>query len=294
MTSRHRRILIAATAAVVLIGAACAWAVLQLPALGAGGLLYPSRRPVTQPPPQHCIDASVTSGDGLTLRGWRCAAQDDPRGTIVYLHGIADNRTSARGVIERFVRRGYGVVAFDSRGHGASDGDICTYGFHERHDVRRILDTLPPSPIVLVGTSLGAAIALQAAAIDDRVTGVVAAEVFSDLETVARERAPRVFSDASIREAFRIAGERGRFDVTAVSPVASAASIHAPVLLVHGADDIDTPPDHSRRVLVRLGGPKRLIIVPGAGHNGALRADTWTTVEQWIDTIVNARTIPRS
>jgi hypothetical protein len=41
---------------------------------------------------------------------------------------------------------------------------------------------------VLLGTSLGAAVALQEAADDGRVVGIVAAEVFSDLRTVARAR----------------------------------------------------------------------------------------------------------
>jgi pimeloyl-ACP methyl ester carboxylesterase len=257
----------------------------QLPAVGANGLLHPARRSVIATKPAACQDAAFES-DGLSLRGWRCRASSARRGTLVYLHGIADNRSSAAGVVERFATRGLDVVAYDSRAHGESDGSICTYGFNEKRDLQRVLDTVQAGPVILLGTSLGAAVALQAAATDRRVTGVVAAETFSDLRTVATERAPFFFTAGLIAQAFQIAEQRGGFDVDAVSPLALAAQVRVPVLLVHGAEDIHTPPHHSRRVLAALPGPSRLILVDGAGHNESLRAEVWDQVERWIEDVL--------
>lgn len=254
----------------------------QLPAYGAGALLHPARRPMTGGPPATCQDETF-NGDGVELRGWRCHSSGQRRGTLVYLHGVADNRMSATGVIDRFGKRGFDVIAYDSRAHGDSPGDICTYGFFEKRDLFRVLDTVDAGPIVLIGTSLGAAVALQEAALDARVTTVVAAETFSDLRTVATERAPFFFTPGTIARAFRLAEQQGHFDVDAVSPVAAARTIRIPVLLVHGAADADTPPDHSRRVLAALSGPKRLILVPGAGHNASLRGEVWDDIDQWLD-----------
>jgi pimeloyl-ACP methyl ester carboxylesterase len=255
----------------------------QLPAAGAGGLLHPYRRHLIEPLPPTCREATV-AGDAVTLQGWRCSASPAPRGTVVYLHGVADNRASGTGVIDRFGRRGFDVVAYDSRAHGESGGDVCTYGFFEKRDLHRVLDSLAPGPIVLIGTSLGAAVALQEAAEDPRVTAVVAAETFSDLRTVASERAPFFFSAGVVARAIALAEEQGRFQIDAVSPVAAAAAIRQPVLLVHGADDTDTRPAHSQRVMEALAGPKRLILVPGARHNESLRgSDVWTEIERWID-----------
>ena len=152
----------------------------QLPELGAGGLLYPMRRAVSAQRPAECEDATF-AGDGVTLKGWRCAAAGERRGALVYLHGVADNRASGRGVIERFTRRGFDVIAYDSRAHGDSEGEACTYGFFEKLDLQHVMDTIPAGPIVLLGTSLGAAVALQEAALDPRVSAVVAAETFADL-----------------------------------------------------------------------------------------------------------------
>lgn len=263
----------------------------NLPVLGAGGLLYPVRRPVNLAPPAHCVEAGF-AGEGLTLQGWRCGSPVKSRATIVYLHGIADTRTSSAEVIRRFLPRGFDVVAYDGRAHGRSPGKMCTYGYYEKRDLSRVIDTLPQGPVVLIGHSLGAAIALQAAADNARVSAVVAAETFSDLATVARERAPFVFTDAAIREAFRIAEERGRFRVDEASPLRAAERIRVPVLLLHGEADTETPLAHSRRVFEALQCPKRLALLPGVRHAGSLNASTWPQIEAWIDEVLPAIAAP--
>ena len=129
--------------------------------------------------------------------------------------------------------------------------------------------------------------ALQEAAQDPRITAVVAAETFSDLRSVATERAPRVFTPGVIQRAFQRAAKEGHFDIDAVSPVRAAAGIHVPVLLIHGDADVDTRPDHSRRIFAAVTGPKRLILVPGGTHNSSLRPDVWREIDQWIDGVVS-------
>jgi pimeloyl-ACP methyl ester carboxylesterase len=222
-------------------------------------------------------------GAGVVLKGWRCGASGVRRGTLVYLHGVADNRTSAAGVIARFRPKGFDVIAYDSRAHGESNGAACTYGFFEKQDLRRVLDGVSPGPIVLIGTSLGAAVALQEAADDTRVRALVAAETFSDLRTVATERAPVFFTRRIIQAAFRRAEQDGGLQIDAVSPEAAAPRIVAPVLLVHGARDRQTSPQHSRKVYAALRVHKRLILVPDAGHNESLRPSVWPEIERWID-----------
>jgi pimeloyl-ACP methyl ester carboxylesterase len=105
---------------------------------------------------------------------------------------------------------------------------------------------------------------------------------------VATERAPFFFTAGVIDRAFRLAEEQARFQVDDVSPVQAAAHIKVPVLLVHGASDVDTPPAHSQRVFAALTGPKRLILVPGAAHNGSLRSEVWAAIEGWLDEVVQA------
>jgi hypothetical protein len=88
--------------------------------------------------------------------------------------------------------------------------------------------------------------------------------------------------------AFAVAEQRGRFRLDDVSPARAAASIVAPVLLIHGGQDVDTPPSHAQRVFASLKGPKRLLLVPGAAHNGSLRAEVWDEIERWIDDVLES------
>jgi uncharacterized protein len=274
---------IAAAAVAIGVSIACQ----QVPAAAANALLKPSRRVARVAVPDGCV-AAAFEGDGVVLKGWRCAAGESPRATLILLHGIADNRATWRSAIARFTRERFEVIAYDSRAHGDSGGTVCTYGFLEKRDLDRVLDVLDDRPSVLIGASLGAAIALQAAAGEPRVAGVVAAETFSDLRTVAVERAPFFLTRGTIRKAFAVAEAQGGFSVDAVSPVRDAPRITAPVLLIHGAADVDTPPDHSRRVFAALGGPKRLMIVGGAGHNQSLSSEaTWRVIDRWLDDVVD-------
>ena len=279
-----------ALAVVALLAAGGYVVLLQVvPPAAAAALLYPLRFHVAAPPPPGCVEAMVTGAGGVALSGWRCEAVPPRRGTLVFIHGVANNRLGLGGALERFRARGFDVAAFDCRAHGNSGGDVCTYGYYEKRDLAKIVETVGPGPVILFGASLGAAIALQEAPDDPRITGVVSIETFSDLRTVARERAPKLLTEAMIRRAFAVAEERGQFQVDAVSPVAAAARIHIPVLVVHGDADTETPTDHSRRVMAALAGPKELILVPGAHHNESLQSEeTWKRIEAWVDRVVGS------
>lgn len=263
----------------------------RVPEMAANGLLHPPRRAVFQRIPDNCGTATF-AGAGVALKGWRCRAGAHPRGTVIYLHGVADNRGSASSIIRRYTAKGFDVIAYDSRAHGESDGSLCTYGYFEKDDLRRVVDAVEHRPIVLIGNSLGAAVAIQAAAGDSRIAAVVAAETFSDLRTVASERAPWALTDDIIARSFLVAEKYGRFEVDAVSPERAAKDVRVPVLLVHGTDDRQTPVAHSQRVLSALAGPKRLILVERAGHNESLRQEKiWTEIDSWIEDTVNPHSI---
>jgi pimeloyl-ACP methyl ester carboxylesterase len=278
------RWILGALGALLLALVVAAFAIGFPPSWAAGAILHPARRPVGAPPALTRRDVVVQSGD-VTLRGWLFPASGVARRiTVVYLHGSADNRDSGNWIAELLVPKGFDVLAYDGRAHGESTGDACTYGVLEKQDLRRVLDHLGIRRVLLVGASLGAAVALQAAPDDLRIIAVVAASTFSDLETIARDRAPPTMREAQIREAFDLAGKQAAFRVSDASPLRAASRITVPVLIVHGGEDRETSPDHSRRVYAALAGPKALRIVENAGHNGVLSM-IWPEVDRWIDEV---------
>lgn len=271
----------------VLAAVVVAFSVWVAPTWAAGALLHRSSMALYRDRPAACLDETF-AGDGVQLRGWRCVPTGPRRGAIVYLHGIGDNRSGAAGVVERFGPLGFEVVAYDSRAHGQSDGAFCTYGIRERHDLRRVVATLPEGPVVLIGGSLGAAVALETAATEPRITAVVAAEVFADLRSVATDRGRSLHLPPwTIARALPIAEQRMGMALADASPVTAARNVRVPVLLLHGAADVETPPAHSRRVHDALAGPRELVIVPGAGHNQTLSAPgVWDRIQQWVLALV--------
>jgi pimeloyl-ACP methyl ester carboxylesterase len=265
-------------ALVLLFAAACS----SLAAAGANGMIHPGRRPPAQQP-NRPFESVELQGAGVKLEGWRFPAEGPiHRGTVIYLHGIGDNRGSSIGIAQHFVPLGYDVLAYDSRAHGQSGGDACTFGVYEKEDLLRVMKTVKAKPIILFGVSLGAATALQAAAHTSDVAAIVSFSVFSDLRAVATHRAPFFFTRGTIEEAFRQAEAAGHFRVDDASPVAAAPAITAPTLIIHGAKDHDTPPDNSQRVYEALRAPKRLILIPGVGHDDVFSKPIWPQIDGWL------------
>lgn len=255
------------------------------PSIAKGWILRPWRRSAPPEPSIAHEDVACTSDEGVELRGWRFPALGPRRGRILYLHGIGDDRRGGEDVARRLGPFGFDVLAFDARAQGRSDGDACTYGVKEARDVVRILAVHArddETPIVLLGNSLGGSTALLAAAIDPRVARVVAIAPFSDLRTVAHERAPWFVLGASVDAALAAAGDEATFAVDEASPLAAAPSIRCPVLLVHGASDTATPPEHSKRILAALGGEKELLLVPGVDHQDPLPSEAWSAIERFV------------
>lgn len=259
--------------------------------LGANALTKPLRVPIVGSPSLPHRDVEWTTADGLKLKGWVFdAAPDVPaRGLVVLVHGKDINRQHFSGEAVRFTKRGYQVLAFDQRAHGASEGTRTTFGFHEVDDLKRGLDLLGATRVVLIGESLGAAVTLQTAARDSRVVGAVAGASFSDLATIAAEHRPFFFSNDVFREAEKLAEAETGFRVEDISPARDAADIDAPVLLLHGTKDTFIDPAHSKRILANT---KRgaLVWLEGVGHIDVLIHDeAWRRIERWLDEVVDGR-----
>jgi pimeloyl-ACP methyl ester carboxylesterase len=177
----------------------------------------------------HREDFNVRAPDGILLKGW-LVRPDHPNGNWVLLyHGVADNRVGVVAQSEFLLRAGYSVVLMDARAHGASEGQIGTYGWLERNDTKSIVDALifnevgryadeklrsgewklvkaddydpkrpmktieprhgAPSHIFALGESMGAGIALQSAGADPRIEAVVAEAAFANLREASYDYA---------------------------------------------------------------------------------------------------------
>ena len=106
---------------------------------------------------------TLSVADGLNVTADFRGPESGP--CVVLMHGGGQTRHAWGRTTEVLAERGYRTVAFDARGHGASDwSEAGRYGIEPMiEDLAEILKTLPPRP-VLVGASVGGAVALCTAA----------------------------------------------------------------------------------------------------------------------------------
>jgi|SRR5580704_6505661 uncharacterized protein len=227
-------------------------------------------------------DFNAKATDGAELRGWKVHPQNPNSDWVILFHGIADNRTGDSGHAEFLLRHGYSVVMMDSRAQGESGGDMETYGWKERYDTVTITDALYASEQVrhlyALGVSLGAAIALQSAAVEPRIQAVAAEDPFSDMREVSYDYAglhagswlgKSLFRPASII-AMQSVEKDGGFKPEDASPQKAVAERPFAVLLICGTRDATIPCRHAEQIYKAAVGPKQLWIVQRAGHASAL------------------------
>lgn len=277
---------------ILFLGITLALAALAANAVG-GGILHPARLQLT---PERMVwvsnmlqhtgatkeDFTVRASDGVILHGWKVRPPAPNGSWVLLFHGIADNRTGNSGHAEFLLRHGYSVVMMDARAQGESGGAMATFGWKERYDTVAITDALyageKVSHLYALGVSMGAAIALQSAAVEARIEAVSAEDPFANLREVSYDYAglhagawlgKTLFRPVPIMAMHSVEKEGG-FKPEDVSPEESVAKRPFAVLLICGTRDHTIPCRHAKRIYKAARGLKELWVVPGAEHASAL------------------------
>jgi len=195
--------------------------------------------------------------------------------TVVMVHGWGQGKVdllSRLGLWRDLCDR---MVLYDLRGHGDAEGSLSTLGCGEDEDLLALLAQLGEAQFVLVGISMGAVIAMAAAArngaMRDRIAGIVAYGPYCDFHRSLRGRLAaggypaRPISDLAMLW-FRLMGIRHRPTEDAVR------RLNCPVLVVHGTEDMVSPIAHGER-LEEVARDAALYRVEGAGHMDAHAVD---------------------
>lgn len=224
-------------------------------------------------------EINVIANDGIKLNGWLVKAGLSAKGTILFLHGVGDCKIAGIPYAKLFHDHGFNAFLYDSRRHGESEGSFCTYGYYEKHDVVKIIDYLASrgdiklGKVGIFGTSMGAAIAIQAAAIDKRIVAIVAENSFATLRSIFDDYQKRIIKipfhylrNIVIKRSELMA----KFKANDVSPLDAVHHIHLPIIFICGEDDKHIKSRYSRLLHENTDEPKELFVIPNAHHN-----DTW-------------------
>ncbi|MCC6614062.1 MAG: alpha/beta fold hydrolase [Anaerolineae bacterium] len=132
------------------------------------------RETVGAPPPGF-ENVSLMTTDGDRLAGWYAPPHNGA--VIVLAHGASGSREAVRAYAEMLTRHDFGVLAFDLRGHGESDGQTNLYGWQGTGDVSAAVAWLGEQSDVKaiggIGLSMGGEVLLGAASANPSLTAIV-------------------------------------------------------------------------------------------------------------------------
>lgn len=222
--------------------------------------------------------------DGAHL-AYRHRPGDGP--TVVFLPGYMSNMggTKAEALDGWAATRGRAFLRLDYSGCGASGGDFAD-GTITRWtaDARAVIATVAPGPVVLVGSSMGAWIALRLALdLGDRVAALVTLAGAPDftawgLDLTAADDGALV-RDGFVERPSRY-GAPYRYhagliaDGTAHPMLGGSIEIRCPARLIHGQDDPDVPWRLSLEVTAALlSTDVQVILVKDGDHRLSRTAD---------------------
>jgi alpha-beta hydrolase superfamily lysophospholipase len=261
--------------------------VLAIAEWGAWMLVAPGRRLARegeQPTSAPGEPIEAQTEDGLRLAGsWypaTLACATTSRRTAIVIHGYAEDPLGFRDRADALARRGWNAAAIDLRGHGESEGEHTAFGAHESDDLRAWIAVLadrvgPGMTLAVWGRSMGAAIALKAAAEHEPtpIAALVLEAPYHDLEAaiavmLRRFRLPCAWLLARLiaRRAEALAG----VSLTRPRPLDLAPRVVVPTLIIHGAGDTLVAASDAQRLAVAFPTPAPLIEVAGARHTDIL------------------------
>lgn len=217
----------------------------------------------------------------------RTTGGESPGATFILLHGWGRSRIDSLGRLAAIldaVPGAFGRALLpDLRGHGESPTSTSSLGDGEELDVLALLRLAGDHKVVLAGHSLGATVAIRAAASGASeaawVAAVIAWAPYEELGTPLANRLrasgalARPFTDVALL-LLRACGIRRR------RTSAAAKDLGVPLLVIAGADDLVSPLEESRAI-AECAPQGRLVVLPGAhpdmhavdpqGHAEALR-----------------------
>ena len=205
------------------------------------------------------------------------------RATVLFLHGKGGCGAEWRPDAVRALQLGYNILIPELRGHPPSTGTTITYGLLEKVDLSLLIaeakkrHAIDAARLGIDACSMGTLVALQfvaekSASAPESVRALWLQSPFGDLPAMAVHYVHRATSlpERVVRWATLLAlGEIERttgLELSSVDPIAAAARVICPTMVIHGESDNLVPIRFAPAVYEALAGPKEFWRVPRCGH----------------------------
>ena len=196
---------------------------------------------------------------------------------IIYLHGNAGSRVDSLRYIRAILEKGINLFCFDFAGCGLSEGEYISLGYHEKKDLKIIVDFVSKLPYVssigLWGHSMGAATAILYAAEDKRISCICADSSFSDFNILAKEtvskniKLPGFIFSTAISFIRKTILKKNGLDIYELKPIEEVKKIKTPIMFIHGIKDTLIDMQHSVKLFENCDASPKMVNFFEGGHN---------------------------
>jgi alpha-beta hydrolase superfamily lysophospholipase len=224
----------------------------------------------------------LQTSDGESIGAWLVRGKPDEP-VVLVLHGFRGSRGASLPAAKFYAEQGCSVLMITMRAHGDSTGEINDVGYSGRHDVVAAVafleKDLPSRPILVDGTSMGAAAAIFAAAeLGTHVRGYILESPYRDLHRAVRNRLSMYLPYPLDRVAYTgttLMAPLVLPDVDRIAPIDHVADIpeSVPVLFLTGTKDPRAQLSEVQELCDRTGGHAHLALFEGAGHENLVAAN---------------------
>jgi len=222
------------------------------------------------------IDLNVITKDSVEIKGyWIKSDSILPKSAIIFVHGIGGCKEHFLNLSKSLVEIGIESILIDSRAHGKSGGQFCTYGYKEKNDISSVIDFVKNKndslPIGIWGNSMGGAIAIQALENDSRIAFGIIESTFTNLESIVYDYQKSYTYGLGLKPfcniALNEAGKLADFNPELVSPLNSVRQIEQPILIAHGEKDKNIKFEYGKLLFENLKSKnKKFLPIKNGGH----------------------------
>ncbi len=199
------------------------------------------------------IGVDIAASDGTQLYGWYLP-QEGAETVVLFCHGNAGNISSyhMKETAQTYARLGVGLLLFDYRGYGRSEGTPSEFGtYHDAEGAWKFLtgrQGIPANRIAVHGRSLGGAVAAYLAE-QHEPRALILESTFTTFPAIGQERYPYLPVDWLVTSRY--------------PTLRRMASVRCPVLVIHSREDDFVPFRFGRALYEAANEPKAFLELHG-------------------------------
>ncbi|MGB0521401.1 MAG: alpha/beta hydrolase [Flammeovirgaceae bacterium] len=230
-------------------------------------------------------DVSVITADQLRIKAWLIGHSDT---TVIILSGIKANRLATVDRATFYLEQGFSVLLPDLRATGESEGDVISFGWHERHDLIACYEFLKSegkTHIALHGSSLGAATITYALSVIKDSYFIVLESPYDQLRHAIQHRMEPFMLPEWLYSPMLWMGEWiAQIDIEELQPQTAITACKTPLLHLAGDQERQLPLHESKAIFANCPAHiKTFHVFEGGKHEDFFNKYTIEYIQVWKD-----------